>query len=334
MRVASLVFFYLTGRQAPRPRVPPTDIKRHANRAVFHDFLGGENFGVVVSLLIAAKKAQWQFHCARPYSTGLVTKRPEMSPRLTARGTQGTPARPSNTGARSMIASANASSIADTARLSTRVKALAQVKSPRAPLDARSSDFSISCAYEGHFKLRCVTFHRATSELHRTSLRAIADTAKSVLLPALLRAFKPLGTASGRLPPVFCRILPSQRSSLRRRPRAAPANAKLLATARNAGASGNSLGARRRRLCGSPALRLAGSPARRLYGSTARRLAGSAASNCNGFASHIQVLRQQRQTVAKPRPYAHDSTASRRLSKVNTCFIQAEIPSEPCFFKV
>ena len=103
--------------------------------------------------LIAAKKSQWQFHCARPYSTGLITKRPEKSPRLTARGTQGTPARPSNTGARSMTASANASSITDTAGFSTRVRALAQMKSPHAPLDACSSDFGISCANEGHFKV-------------------------------------------------------------------------------------------------------------------------------------------------------------------------------------
>ena len=43
---------------------------RHENRAVFHDFLGSENCGVAVSL-IAAKKAPWQSHCARLYSTGL-----------------------------------------------------------------------------------------------------------------------------------------------------------------------------------------------------------------------------------------------------------------------
>ena len=51
-----------------------------------------------------------------------------------------------------MTASANASSIADTAGLSTRVRALAQVKSPRAPFDARSTDFGISCAHDGYFK--------------------------------------------------------------------------------------------------------------------------------------------------------------------------------------
>ena len=118
---------------------------------MFHDYLGAEKIGVVVSL-IAAQKRQWQFHCTRPYTTGLITKQPDKSPRLTARGTQGTPARPLNTGARSMTASANASSIADTAGLSTRVQALAQVKSPRAPIDARSSDFGISCAHEGYFK--------------------------------------------------------------------------------------------------------------------------------------------------------------------------------------
>ena len=59
---------------------------------------------------------------------------PDKGPRVTARGTLGA----------SMTASANASSIADAAGLSTCVRALAQVKSPRAPFDARSSDFGIS----------------------------------------------------------------------------------------------------------------------------------------------------------------------------------------------
>ena len=44
-------------------------------------------------------------------------------------------------------------------------------------------------------KLRCVAFQRATSGLHQTPLSAIADTAKSVLLPSLLRRFCPLLTA-------------------------------------------------------------------------------------------------------------------------------------------
>ena len=109
-----------------------------------------------ISSLIAAKKTPWQSHCARPYpySTDPITKRPERSPRLTARGTQGTPARPSNTGARSMTACANASSIADKAGLSTPtcVRALAQLKSSHAPLDARSSDVDLSCAHKNSFK--------------------------------------------------------------------------------------------------------------------------------------------------------------------------------------
>ena len=67
---------------------------------------------------------------------------PDKGPRVTAQGTLGA----------SMTASANASSIADAAGLSTCVRALAQVKSPRAPFDARSSDFGISYVYESHFK--------------------------------------------------------------------------------------------------------------------------------------------------------------------------------------
>ena len=44
MRVASLGFrIWLDGRHRGA-RVPRTDIKRHANRAVFRDFLGGEDF--------------------------------------------------------------------------------------------------------------------------------------------------------------------------------------------------------------------------------------------------------------------------------------------------
>ena len=93
---------------------------------------------------------------------------------MTVRGTLGA----------SMTASANASSIADADGLSTCLRALAQVKSPRAPFDARGSDFGIPYAHEDHFKLRCVVFQRATSELHRTPLRAIADAAKSVRLRA------------------------------------------------------------------------------------------------------------------------------------------------------
>ena len=76
---------------------------------------------------------------------------------MTARGTLGA----------SMTASANASSIADAAGLSTCVRALAQVKSPRAPFDARSSDFGISYAYMGHFKAELRGF--PTSHLRASS---------------------------------------------------------------------------------------------------------------------------------------------------------------------
>ena len=76
---------------------------------------------------------------------------------MTARGTLGG----------SMTASANASSIADAAGLSTCVRALAQVKSPRAPFDARSSDFGISYAHVDHFKAGMRGF--PTSQLQASS---------------------------------------------------------------------------------------------------------------------------------------------------------------------
>ena len=140
-----------------------------------------------------------------------------VGPRLTAQGTQGTPARPSNTGARSMTASANASSIADIAGLSTRVRALlAQVKSPRVPFDARSSDFAISFAHEGHFKAEMRGF--PTSHL-RASPDAVEGnrghrevSTPSRTAPVVLQ----LQTASGRLVPVSYRTLPPIRGALLR----------------------------------------------------------------------------------------------------------------------
>ena len=66
-----------------------------------------------------------------------------------------------------MTASANASSIADAAGLSACVRALAQVKSPRAPFDARSSDFGISHAHEGLFEAEMRGF--PTSHLRASS---------------------------------------------------------------------------------------------------------------------------------------------------------------------
>ena len=76
---------------------------------------------------------------------------------MTARGTLGG----------SKTASANASSIADAAGLSTCIQALAQVKSPRAPFDARGSDFGIPYAHEGHFKAKMRGF--PTSHLRASS---------------------------------------------------------------------------------------------------------------------------------------------------------------------
>ena len=80
MRGTSLGFWISLDSRHRGARVPRTDIKRHANRAVLHDFSAAAIFGVVVSLIAAAGVI----------STGLITKRPEKSPRLTARGTQGT----------------------------------------------------------------------------------------------------------------------------------------------------------------------------------------------------------------------------------------------------
>ena len=110
-----------------------------------------------------------------------------------------------DTGAPSMAASTNASSIADTAGLSTRVRALAQVKSPHAPLDARSSDFGISCVHEGHLKAEMRGF--PTSRLRASSGAVECNRGhREVRTPS--------GTAPPVLPPPSCqrqvapRILP------------------------------------------------------------------------------------------------------------------------------
>ena len=76
---------------------------------------------------------------------------------MTAQGTLGA----------SVTASANANSIADAAGLSTCVRALAQVKSPRAPFDACGSDFSIRYAHADHFKAEMRGF--PTSHLRASS---------------------------------------------------------------------------------------------------------------------------------------------------------------------
>ena len=76
---------------------------------------------------------------------------------MTAQGTLGA----------SVTASANASSIADAAGLSTCLRALAQVKSLRAPFDACGSDFGIQYAHEDHFKAEMRGF--PTSHLRASS---------------------------------------------------------------------------------------------------------------------------------------------------------------------
>ena len=266
MRVASLGFWIWLGGRHRGARVPRTDIKRHVNLAMFHAFLGSEFFGVVVSL-IAAKKMPWQFHCAPPYSTGLITKRPEKSPRLTARGTQGNPARPSTP--------APPPSLHDRHRqrqlyrrhrriiyacTGTRVSEIIRRADGRQQLGLWSLVSRAST--KAILKLKCAAFQRATSELHRVPLSAFTDTAKSVVLPALPCRFCPSPKCQRILPP-----MPTQRSSLRQKPRATPGNAKLLATAANANTSGSSLG-------GETAPALAGSAARLLCGG-ARRLCGA-----------------------------------------------------------
>ena len=76
---------------------------------------------------------------------------------MTAQGTLGA----------SVTASANASSIADAAGLSTCVRALAEVKSPRAPFGACGSDFNIPYVHEDHFKAEMRGF--PTSHLRASS---------------------------------------------------------------------------------------------------------------------------------------------------------------------
>jgi len=95
---------------------------------------------------------------ALPSSTGpTYLSGSERSLRVTAQGTLGA----------SVTASANASSIADAAGLSTCERALAQVKSPRAPFDACGSDFGIQYAHEDHFKAEMRGF--PTSHLRASS---------------------------------------------------------------------------------------------------------------------------------------------------------------------
>ena len=97
---------------------------------------------------------------------------------MTAQGTLGA----------SVTASANASSIADAAGLSTCVRALAQVKSPRAPFDACGSDFGFPYAHEDHFKAEMRGF--PTSHLRASSDAVEGNRGRrevSTFAPVLLR---------------------------------------------------------------------------------------------------------------------------------------------------
>ena len=113
---------------------------------------------------------------------------------MTAQGTLGA----------SMTASANASSIADAAGLSTCVRALAQVKSPRAPFDACGSDFGIPYAHEDHFKAEMRGF--PTSHLRASSDAVEGNRGRrevSTFAPVLLRQ-----QVQQQVAPVSYRILP------------------------------------------------------------------------------------------------------------------------------
>jgi hypothetical protein len=122
---------------------------------------------------------------------------------VTAQGTLGA----------SVTASANASSIADAAGLSTCVRALAQVKSPRAPFDACGSDFGIQYAHEDHFKAEMRGFPtshlRASSDAvegsrGRREVSTPSRTAPDVLPPQQVQK---------QVAPVSYRILPPIRGA-------------------------------------------------------------------------------------------------------------------------
>ena len=97
--------FDLTGRQAPRRSIS-ADWHQAPCKSRGNLRSSRRQKSWRCCLYYRRQKEAMAVHCARPCTTGLITKRPEKSPRLTARGTQGTPARPSNTGARSDCGSA------------------------------------------------------------------------------------------------------------------------------------------------------------------------------------------------------------------------------------
>ena len=161
MRAASRGFhIWLDGRHRGS-RVPRTDIKRHANRAVFRDFLDFSQRRRFLASLVAPVAAA-DASCLAWISD--LTGRQE-------------PRRPSSVDRHQAPCKSRGIS-----RSSQRRRFLALsppplsppqgVKSPRAPLDARSSGVGISCVYESHLKRRCVAFQRATSGLHRAPLSA------------------------------------------------------------------------------------------------------------------------------------------------------------------
>ena len=104
-----------------------------------------------------------------------------------------------------MTASANASSIADAAGLSTCVRALAQVKSPRAPFDACGSDFGIPYAHDGHFKAEIRGF--PTSHL-RASSDAVEGNRGYREVSASFAGVLPPQQVQKQVAPVSYRILP------------------------------------------------------------------------------------------------------------------------------
>ena len=114
---------------------------------------------------------------------------------MTAQGTLGA----------SVTASANASSIADAAGLSTCLRALAQVKSPRAPFDACGSDFGIQYAHEDHFKAEMRGF--PTSHL-RASSDAVEGSRERREVSTFAACVLPPQQVQKQVAPVSYRILP------------------------------------------------------------------------------------------------------------------------------
>ena len=158
MRVASLGFhIWLDGRHRGA-RVPRTDIKRHANRAVFRDFLGGEDF---------SQQRRFLASFVAPVAAADTSRLVWISD-LTGRHA---PRRPSSVDRHQAPCKLRGLSRFPQRRrflaLSPPLSPPRGVKSPRAPLDARSSDFGISCVYGGLLKAEMRGF--PTSHLRASS---------------------------------------------------------------------------------------------------------------------------------------------------------------------